>query len=187
MGVFDKALNNVKRDGSNMANAAIKMGSNAGTAVQDNTEIANLKMQINSIDQELNASYAIIGRKYAQYVAESGDMPGIDVTTVLKEIDPKVTRKEDLEKQLVDAEKRVKDANLLRDKRQAEEEFEAEKSKLDRALSMDVINQDEYNLKFATAQKKLDKFEEVRNVQAQFDLGLISKEEMNAKISQLLN
>ena len=35
--------------------------------------------------------------------------------------------------------------------------------------------------------KKLDKFEEVRNVQAQFDLGLISKEEMNAKISQLLN
>lgn len=181
MGIFDKALNAAKSVG----NAAIKAGSNAGTTMQDNSEIAGLKMEINSIKQELDASYAIIGKRYVQYVIDTGDMPGIDVADVLKEIDPKVTRKQELEKQLVEAQKRLKDANLLKFKQQAEAEYSKEKEKLDQALAMDVLSQDEYNYRLAKAEKRRRNFEEVRRVQSQFDMGLITKEQMNAKIDEL--
>jgi len=185
MGVFDKITSTAKNVGSGIANSAVKVGSNVGTSVQDNSEIAGLKMKINAIDQELDASYATIGRKYVQYVMETGDMPGIDVSDVLKLMDPKITQKQELEAQLVEAQKRVKDADVLRAKEKAQQEFEAEKTKLDRALQMDVISQDEYNLKISIAQKKVDNFEEIRKVEAQYNMGLISNEEKNAKIDAL--
>ena len=67
----------------------------------------------------------------------------------------------------------------------AEEELQAEKTKLDRALAMDIISQDEYNYKLAKASKRVENFEEIRRVEQQFEMNLITKEEMNAKIEEL--
>ena len=162
------------------------MGSSVSVAAQEQSELVALKSQINVIEQELNSSYVQIGRKYVDYVIESGEMPGIDVTDILKLIDPKITKKQELEQRIIELEKEIKAKNVLREKQQAEEEFLAEKSKLDKALGMDVISKDEYDMKIAIARKKVDNFEEIRRIEQQADMGLITKEEKAMKIEALL-
>lgn len=185
MGVFDKAMKTAKNIGSSVAGTAVNVGSNVGTSAQDSSEIASLKMQINAIEQELDAAYLQIGKKYVEYVIQSDDMGSIDISDILKMMDPKMTRKKELEAQLIEVEKRVKQSDILREKANAEAAFEAEKAKLDKALSMDVISQDEYNAKLSSAQKKLDNFEEIRRVEQQCDMGIITKAERDEKIKAL--
>lgn len=185
MGLFDKAMKTAQNVGSGVMNTATNVGSNVGTSVQDNSEVAALKMQINTVDQELDAAYTQVGRKYVDYVAKTGEMPGIDISDLLKLIDPKLARKEELEKQLIEVEKRIKESNALRDKARVEEEFLAEKEKLDKALAMDVISQEDYDAKISIARKKVDNFEELRKVDQQFEMGIITKEEKEAKIKAL--
>lgn len=185
MGFFDKALKTVQSVGDSLVASATDIGSTAGTAVQDNTELNNIKMQINVIEQELDAAYVQIGKRYVDYVVKTGDMGNVDMADLLKLLDPKLSRKQELEEQLVELEKRMKQNALLRDKGKAQEEFEEEKTKLDRALAMDVITQDEYNFKISIAKKKVDNFEEIRRVEQQFDMGIITKEEKEAKIEAL--
>lgn len=187
MGLFDKVSKTASNVGKSVAKSATNIGSSASVAAQEQSELIALKSQINVIDQELNSSYIQIGRKYVDYVVESGDMPGIDVSDILKLIDPKLTKKQELEKKIVELEKEIKSKNVLREKQQAEEEFLAEKSKLDKALAMDVITQDDYDVKLAIARKKVDNFELIRKIEQQAEMGLITKEEKAQKIEQLLN
>lgn len=50
---------------------------------------------------------------------------------------------------------------------------------------MDVLSQDEYDVKIAIAQKRVDNFEAIRRVETQYDMKLITKEERDAKIAEL--
>lgn len=50
---------------------------------------------------------------------------------------------------------------------------------------MDVISQDEYNYKISVARKKVDNFEEIRRIEQQCEMGIITNEEKNAKIEAL--
>ena len=186
MGLFDKVAKTASNIGGGVAKTAANVGSSASVAAQEQSELIALKSQINVIEQELNSSYIQIGRKYVDYVIESGDMPGIDVSDILKLIDPKLTKKQELEKQIIELEKEIESKNVLREKQQAEEEFIAEKSKLDKALAMDVITQDDYDVKLAIAKKKVDNFELIRKIEQQAEMGLITKEEKAQKIEQLL-
>ena len=187
MGVFDKISKTASNLGNSVLNTAGKVGSSAAVAAQEQGELVSLKSQINVIEQELNSSYIQIGRKYVDYVIESGDMPGIDVSDILKLIDPKITKKQELERQIIELEKEIKSKNVLREKQQAEEEFLSEKSKLDKALAMDVITQDDYDVKLAIARKKVDNFELIRKIEQQAEMGLITKAEKEQKIAELLN
>lgn len=187
MGLFDKVAKTASNIGGSVAKAAANVGSTASVAVQEQNELMAIKTQINVIDQELNSSYIQIGRKYVEYVIESGDMPGIDVSDVLKLIDPKLTKKQELEKQLIELEKEIKAKNVLREKQHYEEEYLAEKAKLDKALAMDVISQDDYDVKLAIAKKKVDNFEAIRKIEQQAEMGLITNEEKAQKIAQLLS
>ena len=164
MGLFDKVTKTASSIGGSVVKAATTVGSNASVIAQEQSELLALKSQINVIDQELNSSYVQIGRKYVDYVVESGDMPGIDVSDILKLIDPKLTKKQELEKQIIELEKEIKAKNVLREKQQAEEEFLAEKAKLDKALGMDIISQDEYDVKLTLARRKVDNFEMIRRI-----------------------
>lgn len=165
--------------------AAANVGSNIGVAAHDKTELTNLKMQVNAIEQELTASYIQIGRRYVDYVIASGEMPGIDVSDLLKLMDPKLEQKAKLEKEIIELEKKMKNAAVLKEKQAAEAEFLQEKGKLDKALAMDIISQDEYDVKLAAAQKKMNNFEALRKVEQQFEMKLITREERDAKIREL--
>jgi len=149
MGLFDKVTKTASNIGGSVLKSASNVGSSAAVAAQEQSELVALKSQINVIEQELNSSYIQIGRKYVDYVIASGDMPGIDVSDILKLIDPKISKKQELEKKIIELEKEIKSKNVLREKQQAEEEFLAEKAKLDKALGMDLLSQEEYDQKIA--------------------------------------
>lgn len=185
MAFFDKLQKTATNIGKTTANAAVKVGSNVGVAAQDNSELAGLKMQLNVVEQELNASYEQVGRKYVEYVIASGEMPGIDVSDILKLMDPKLEQKQSLEQQIIELEKKIKNNAVLRERQAAEAEFLQEKAKLDKALAMDVISQEDYNAKVSVAQKKFDNFEAIRKVEQQLEMNLITKDEYKEKIKAL--
>lgn len=185
MGLFDKVTKTASNIGNSAKASAIKVGSNASVAVQEQSELVALKSQVNVINQELDSSYVQIGRKFVDYVLETGDMPGIDISDILKLIDPKMTKKQELEQQIIKLEKEIKEKNMLREKQQAEEQFLAEKEKLDKALAMDIISQEDYEVKLAIARKKVDNFEAIRKIEQQAEMGLITKEEKDQRIKDL--
>lgn len=161
--------------------------SSVATVAKEQTELATLKAEINVIDKELNASYSMVGKKFVEYVIATQEMPGIDVSDILKWIDPKVTRKKELEDEIIVVEKRNKEQKLLREKQQAEQEYIDEKEKLDKALAMDIIDEEIYKSKLAVQKKKLDNFEAIRKLELQVDMGIITEEEKNAQIFEILN
>lgn len=185
MAFFDKVSKAASNFGKSAVNTAANVGSTVGVAAQDRSELTALKMQVNVIEQELESAYAQIGRKYVDYVIATGEMPGIDVSDMLKLMDPKLSQKEELEKQIIALEKKIKDNAVLREKQAAEAAFLEEKGKLDKALAMDIISQEEYDAKIAVARKKVDNFEAIRKIEQQFDMKLITKEERDAKIKEL--
>ncbi len=185
MGMFDKALKTAKGIGNSVSGTVANVGSSVGVSAQDNSEIAGLKMQINVIEQELDAAYLQVGKRYIDYVIKSGDIGGIEVTDILTMMEPKLERKQELETQLMEVEKRMKQNDILREKATAQQEFDKEKANLDKALGMDVISQDEYNAKLSIAQKKLDNFEQIRKVEQQYEMKIITKEERNERIKAL--
>ena len=185
MSLFDKVTKTASNIGNSVKNSAVKVGSNVSVTAQEQTELVSLKAQINVINQELDSSYVQIGRKFVDYVLETGDMPGIDVSDTLKLIDPKMERKQELEKEIIRLEKEIKEKNVLREKQRAEEEFLAEKEKLDKALAMDIITQEDYNVKLAVAKKKVDNYIEIRKIEQQAEMGLITNEEKEKRIREL--
>lgn len=185
MGLFDKVTQTASNVGKNVMNSAVKLGSSATVAMQEQNELLQLKSQITVINQELDSFYVQIGRRYIDYVLETGDMPGIDASDLLKLMDPKMTKKKELEQQIIQLEKEIKNKSVLREKQMAEEEYLSEKEKLDKALAMDVISQNDYDVKLAIAKKKFDNFEEIRRVKQQAEMNLITHEEMLAKIKSL--
>ena len=185
MGLFDKVSKVTRSVGNSISSTAGKVGSSAAVAAQEQTELVALKSQLNVIGQELDASYVQIGRKYVEYVIASNEMPGIDVSDTLKLMEPKMTKKMELEQQIIQLEKEIKQKDILREKTKAEEEFLAEKQKLDKALGMELLSQEEYDAKVAVARKKVDNFEAIRKVEQQAEMGLITNEEKAEKIKLL--
>ena len=173
--------------GSAAATTATNVGSSVATAAKEHSELAGLKAEINVIEKELDASYVMIGRKYVEYVIESGEMPSIDITDILKMIDPKMTRKQELQEKVIELEKRIKEQDALRDKQAAEAEYIAGKEKLDKALAMGVLDQADYDVKLSALQKKRDNFEIMRKLEQQVQMGIITEEEKNAKLFEILN
>lgn len=191
MGMFDKVVKAGKNLGSSIGSAvtttATNVGSSVATAAKEHSELAGLKAEINVIEKELDASYVMIGRKFVDYVIESGEMPGIDITDILKMIDPKMTRKQELQKKVIELEKQIKEQDALRDKQAAQAEYIAGKEKLDKALAMGVLDQADYDTKLSALQKKRDNFEIMRKLDQQVQMGIITEEEKNAKLFEILN
>lgn len=183
MAFFDKLTQTASNVGKSVASSA-KIKSSTTITTQKQTKLTQLKSQVNVINQKLYAFYVQIEKRYIDYVLETGDMPGIDASDLLKLMDPKMTKKE-LEQQIIELEKEIKNKSVLREKQQAEEEYLAEKAKLDKALAMELMSQSDYEVKLAIAKKKYDNFEEIRKVQQLADMNLITKEEKEAKIKEL--
>lgn len=186
MALFDKALRTAKNISDSVASTAANVGAAAGAVVQEQSELAGLKMQLNSIDFELDSAYIQIGRRYVEYVIETQEMPQIDVTDILKLAEAKLERKQELEDKILEVEKQIKQKTVLRQKEQAEEEFRSDMQKLDKALEMDILTSEEYEDKAASVQKKRDNFAEIRRVEQQYDMGIISKAERDEKLRHLM-
>lgn len=118
---------------------------------------------------------------------ESDEEPVFDVSDFLTIIKQDQAKKKELENQLAEVEKRAKQNALIREKTKAEEAFEQEKGVLDKALSMEILSKEEYGQKLNIARKKVENFEEIKKIEQQFEMGIITKEEKDEKINALLN
>jgi len=185
MGFFNK----MKTQASNIGNAVgDTLGQVAGNTVvssKENAKLVGIKSEIASIDGELEIAYKEIGKKYIDHVANTGEYFEIGVKNILEQIDPKLTKKEELESELIEIEKKLHDQLIMQEKAIFQREFDEEKAKLDKAYKMDIISKDEYEAKLSKAKAKLDNFEEIRKVKKQYEMNLITEEEMNKKLSLL--
>lgn len=118
---------------------------------------------------------------------ESDEEPIFDVSDFLTIIKQDQAKKKELENQLAEVEKRAKQNALIREKTKAEEAFEQEKGVLDKALAMEILSKEEYEQKLNIARKKVENFEEIKKIEQQFEMGIITKEEKDEKINALLN
>ena len=185
MNILDKVTQKATNLGKSTIKSVAKIGASATTVAQEQTELVQIKSQINVIERELDAFYVQIGRRYVDYVLETGDMAGIEAEDLIKLMEPNMAKKQELEIRVAELEKEIKRKTILRERQQAENEFLAEKAKLDKAFLMEIITQDEYDVKLAIAQKRVDNFEEIRRIRQQAEMNLITKEERDAKIKEL--
>jgi hypothetical protein len=182
MGLFDNLRTVTKESISKAATNAV---STVITASKENAKISNIKTELAAINGELDAAYKQIGEKYVEYVLATNQMPGIDVKNILKLMEPKFEKQNELQTELIEIEKRLKDQVIMQEKAQLEDEYKRQKENLDRAKAMEVISEDEYNLKIQQFRRKIDNFEAIRNVKKQYELGIISYEELQLKLSDL--
>ena len=139
-----------------------------------------------TIDEEKEVSKEPAEDKVAEE-SDEDEEPVFDVSDFLTIIKQDQAKKKELENQLAEVEKRAKQNTLLREKTKAEESFEQEKGVLDKALAMEIISKEEYEQKLNIARKKVEKFEEIKKIEQQFEMGIITKEEKDEKINAILN
>ena len=186
MDLFDKATKVAKDVGNSVKTTAVNVGNSIGNITKEQSELAGLKLQKNNIDKKLNSAYAEIGRKYVEYSQQCDTGVVFDVAEIIEKMKPDLEKMADLDVQIAEMDNRIKQNNLDRERKKAQELFDSEKKKLDKALDMDIISNEEYNEKLAAAQKKLDNFEQLRKIDMQLDMGIITKSEHEEKTRNIL-
>jgi hypothetical protein len=182
MGFIDDLMNATIES---ISKAATNAFSTEVISYQDNTKINNIKTELTAINGELDDAYRQIGKKFVEYVSETNEMPGIDVKDILKLMEPKLEKKNEIESELIEIEKKIKEQTITQEKEKFENEFKRQKDTLDKAKDMDIISKDEYDLKLKQYTKKRNNFQAIRNVKKQYEFGIISYEELQMKLREL--
>lgn len=178
---------------SNLKNTAGALGKNAmnvvstgATDAKEASELAEIQRELNSIDNDIASGYTQVGKRYVDYVIKTSEMPGVDVSDILKMLEPKFERRDELQAKMIEIEKRRKDRTLLQEKSAVELQIKAEIEKLDKALAMELIGQDEYDAKVNQLKKRIDNFEAIKKVQQKCEMGIITEAERDKEIEALL-
>lgn len=185
MGMLDW-LKDSKNTMSAIGGTVQKAVSDGYTKSQKESEIQKCQREITSINSDLDAAYAQIGRRFMERANRTHDMCGLDIRDVIRYMEPKEAKKAQLEQRIAELEKEKRETSVLREKEQAEAEYRAEKAKLDKALAMDVLRQSEYDERLAVARRRADNFDEIRRIDQQYDMKLISRQEHDDRIRYLL-
>lgn len=186
MDLFDKTTKAVKEVGNSIVNTAASVGNTIGNATREQTELANLKIQKAAIERKLESQYAEIGKRYVTYIADSFRTEPFDVSDILDSINPDLEKIAEIEEQMEQREQQVRQHSIEKERRKAQEQFDSEKRKLDKARELDVITEEEYDDKLEKAQKKLDNFEVLKKIQMQYEMDIITREEYEEKVRNVL-
>ena len=108
MSFFD----NLKVVTNSISKTASNITTNIATSSVEQANLARIKKELNVINTEIDSACTQIGKKFLEYVIQTKEMPGIDVSDILKVIDPKLTRKVELEAEAVEIEKRLKNQKI---------------------------------------------------------------------------
>lgn len=183
MGLFD----NVKMMAEDISKSINNVQSTLSVQCKEFDKKRDLEKELSLIDSEISLAYKEIGKRYVDFVIQSNEMPGIDVSDILKILDEKFSRKEDLNTEIIIIEKKLDELLLLREKEKENKKFNLEKEKLDKALNLNIITQDDYDSKLQKHQNRLYHFDEIRKLEKQYELGIITFEEKQIKIDEFLN
>lgn len=186
MDMFEKAVKVTKEVGDSVISSVKNIGGTLYNTTKEQSELASLNVQKSVIEKKLMESYAEIGKRYVEYVGNCDGTQAFDVADVLESIRPELDRLTDVKIQINEKELAIRAANEERAQRKAQSEYDTEKQKLDKAMAMDIITQDEYDAKLCAAQKKLDNYDLLRKIDMQLQMGIISAEEHAEKIHNIL-
>lgn len=186
MDMFEKATKVVKEVGENVIDSARSLGTSIYSTSKEQSELAGIKVQKSVVEKKLQEYYAEIGKRYVDYMGHTDASEAFDVSDVVEAMQPELDKLAEIEAALEEKELNAKKMEEERRQKRAQDEFHEKKARLDKALSMDIISQEEYDNKLAAAQKKLDNYEQLRKIDIQLQMGIISQEEHSEKISQLL-
>ncbi len=176
----------VKSVGESVISSAKSVGTSIYSSTKEQSELASLNVQKSVIEMNLNSTYAEIGKKYVEYVrtCQGGDI--FNVRELLESIQPDLEKLEEINGQIELKQAEIKQATEEKQKKKAFTVFEAEKTKLDKALELDIITAEEYKVKLDNAQKKLDNYELLRKIEMQLEMGIITREEYDTKVKSVL-
>ncbi|MGL4865713.1 MAG: hypothetical protein ACRCZR_05800 [Cetobacterium sp.] len=158
----------------------------ANSLVVEKTKITKLESEKKGLDNEINLAYMQIGKKFVELAIETNEMQDIGVMDILQMLDPKLSRKKEIEKEIVEIEKKIKDQQVIQEKSKVIQEYELEKEKLEKAFNMEIITRNEYDEKLNSISKRIENFEEIRRVEKQYEMGIISLKEKEDKMKKLI-
>jgi len=182
MDMFEK----VKEVSGNVIGSAKIIGTSIYSTSKEQSELAGMKVQKSVIEKKLKEYYAVIGKRYVEYMDSADGSDTFDVSDILEEMQPDIDNLKEIIVTLANKEENAKKEEEERRQKKAQSDFEIDKAKLDKALSMDVISQKEYDEKLSVVQKKLDNYEQLRKIDMQLQMDIITKEEHMEKVNRLL-
>ena len=186
MDLFDKAAKVAQDVGETVINSAKSVGDYLKFTNSEQRDYAGLKVQLNKVDKELESFYAEIGKRYVDYVNAPASPDAFNVDDIITQMEPLLSLKAETELKISEKEQAIRDAEKEKARAKAQERFEAESKRLENALAMDILTVDEYNEKIAVAKKKYQYYDILRKYEMQFNMQIITKEEYEAKVNELL-
>ena len=186
MGFLKKLKTQAGTISSSIAQSASKVAGDTMTSAKENAKLIAINSEINSLDGELLSSFQEIGKKYVDYLINGGEPIDIGAKETLVHVDKKLDKKEILQNKLVEIEKELADQLIMQEKSKFQAEFETKKEKLDKAFKMELIDKDEYETKVSKARKYVDNFNAIRKVEKKYEMGLISEDEKNEELAELI-
>lgn len=79
--------------------------SKTATVNSEQAKLSKINKEISTINSEIDSACTQIGKRFLEYVLETNEMPEIDVSDILKMLDPKMSRKVELEKEVIEIQK----------------------------------------------------------------------------------
>lgn len=186
MDMFEKATKAAKNVGDSVISSAKNIGTTLYSSTKEQSELASLNIQKSVIDKKLTDSYAEIGKRYVAYMEQCEGETAFEVEDILEQMKPELEKLAEVKEQIVEKEQLIKQGNEERAQKKAQDEFDSEKKKLDKALELEIISGEEYDVKLAFAQRKLDNYELLRKIELQLEMGIISKTEYDEKVKNVL-
>ena len=182
MDLFDKATKVAK----NMGDTAKTVGNSIYSSTKEQSELAGLNIQLSVIHKKLESEYAEIGKRYVDYVRECDADKTFEVEDIIEKIEPELEKLSEIQEKISQIEEQMHKNNEEKEKKKAQDAFQAEKAKLDKAMGMDIITESEYEEKLAQAQKKLDNYDMLRKIELQYQMDIITEEEYIEKKKKCL-
>lgn len=186
MDMFEKATKAARNVGDSVINSAKNIGTTLYSSTKEQSELASLNIQKSVVDKRLAESYQEIGKRYVAYIDTCEGDTAFAVEDILEKMRPDLEKAAEIKSQIAQKEQQIRQDKEERLKKKAEEDFDAEIKKLDRALDLEIITPEEYEAKRSAAQKKLDHYDDLRKIQMQLEMGIINRTEYEEKVKSIL-
>lgn len=186
MDMFEKVTRKAKDVGETVFDSAKNIGTSLYNSTKDQGELAGLNVQKSAIEKKLTEYYAQIGKRYVEYIDSCSAGEPFEIEDILEEMEPKRTKLVEVKAAIAEKESDIRKNVQEKAKKKAQEDFDAEKAKLDKALQMEILSEEEYEEKLAVIQAKFENYDALRKIDLQFEMGIISAEEREEKIKAIL-
>lgn len=187
MDMFEKAGRAAKNVSDTVISSAKNLGTSLYSTTKEQGELAGLNVQKAVVEKKLTESYTEIGKRYVEYIENCDTGAAFSVDEILEKMKEDLEKLSEIKASIAEKEQQLKQKNEEKLQKKAQEEFETEKKKLEKALELDVISEEEFEEKLDYARRKLENYDKIRRIEQQFSMGIISLVEFEEKMKKILS